>query len=166
MFQCSRLHKLKILRFCHLFDLRRPCRKPNTLELLKSTCSTILDYWLSLSNDCWHCLANLCRGRSLSVSRWIAVLDWVFQSSTRATVSLITVQKCRDVYEQRFFLNGGHQPIVGDVLLNHKRRAGGHRQPCIIARRLVHAVRITRYPGFNTCTLYVCVQVKVQSQYV
>jgi len=54
---------------------------------------------------------------------------------------------------------------MGDVLLNNKHKAGGHRQSCTIARRLVRAVRITRYPDF-TSTLYFCVLVKVQSHYI
>ena len=42
---------------------------------------------------------------------------------------------------------------MGDVLQNHKRKAEGHRQSCIIAC-MVHVVRITRYPGFYFYTVF------------
>ena len=47
---------------------------------------------------------------------------------------------------------------MGDVLLNHKRKAGGHRQSCIIAHRLYMQYELL---GTQDFTATFCVLVKV-----
>jgi len=73
------------------------------------------------------------------------------------TVEFITCMSGSLDYCGPFQIVGEHQPFVGDVLLNHKRKAGGHRRSCFIAHRLVHAVRITWYPGFYFYIVFLCV---------